>query len=50
MEQIEYFVNRIFGRLFDRARYAVTDTAETRIRDSVESQFERRSKADRKDP
>jgi hypothetical protein len=49
MDQIEYFFSRVFGRLFDRARYAVTDATETQIRSAVEKPFEPRPEANKQE-
>ena len=45
MESIGYFFSRVFGgfidRLSDQVRYKITDTAESKIRETVEKPFNR---------
>jgi hypothetical protein len=43
MDAIGYYLRRVFGnvieRIFDRIRYALSDAAEAKIRDTIEKPF-----------
>lgn len=41
MQAIERFFTNTFGYIFDRARYSATHTAERKIRETLENQYER---------
>lgn len=41
MQAIERFFTNIFGYIFDRIRYSATYTAERKIRETIENQYDR---------